>query len=221
MFNIINKEEVTQNTINLWDKIFTHGENITTIILNFFVVIIGLCGARYLYKLKEKRLNATFTYYSRLKVRLQILSFILQENKDEILDRFIPVNNRHEAELNRSGIIRDSIEELVSTANDTILFLKTEEEQMPASIDWSEHYCTLLELLYDCRHIGNENYFKWSSDYKMKQEKYYETHLKNLEYMQEKISERQIDLEEKMFKESIFKRLYNKLNVWVTKQRSK
>ncbi len=193
--------------VDLLDKLFSHGESIIAILINLLVAIVGVYGISYLFNMKNRRLNATFSYYSRFEIRLHTLNSILKEYKDSFLDRFIPIGLRHELNPDNVAVINCAIDNLIKTANETLLFLKTEEEQLPASPNWVESYNTLLDFLYDCRQLENNMYFKWRDDYKAKQEEYYNKHQKNIENMINDILICQKELQEKLSKKSLLSKV--------------
>ena len=198
--DIISNTEDLSNQIDPWDKILSHGESIMTILIDLLVAIVGVYSIWYLYKLKEKRLNATFSFYSRLGIRLHVLKSLLEDYQEAFLDRYIPQAHRHELPLDSAKTINDSIDKLLETANETLLFLKAAEEQVPASPNWIECYNILLDFLYDCGQLENEMYFKWRENYKEKQSSYYKKHHKNIETMLEDILSSQKILQAKLYK---------------------
>lgn len=200
-YNINTKDCVEQtNTI---EKIFSCGDSIVSIIVEIILAIVGVCGIRYLYKIREKNYNATFGFYCRLKVRLcRIIKIINKDYKDYIFDRFSQQNSRKDIDLKNAENIKIDIEDLAETAKETLEFLKKEDNQMPASENWSNNYSTLLDFLEDCKNISDENYYKWqSSDSNMK-DTYYKLHNDNLHSMLEYINDRQNYLQKKLYKKS-------------------
>lgn len=133
------------------------------------------------YKLRIKNYNATFGYYTRLKVRLHKMQTILnKEYKDYILDGFVQEIHRKDINMEQAANINADIEELASNAKETLLFLKKEDEQMPASEDWNQYYNVLLDFLEDCERIVDAKYYKWESDISNNKENYYKLHNENL-----------------------------------------
>lgn len=208
----INKiAEGFSNQFDVWDKILSHSESFLNIIVDLLVAILGVVGIRYLFKLREKSINSTFSYFSRLKVRLHLMNSILEEYKDVFLNRFVPEAQRHDLGLENAKASSAAIDNLISTANETVEFLKNEEDQFPASLEWIQYYKDLLDFLYDCSKLNDETYFKWKTDCKEKQELYYKLHKTNLEKMLNDISKRQEKLQKKIDKRS-FISITNKKN---------
>lgn len=194
------KGEQVQNSIKWLQEILSNVDNIVAIITDILVAIVGVYGIRYLNKIKEKNYNATFGYYARLKVRLHMLNSILEENKRYILDRFIPEADRISVDMAKEVTVKLAIEQLVENAKETLVFLKTSEEQMPASNNWFEKYGRLLEFLEDCVKLSNTQYFKWNDDYGNNQEKYYALHKVNIEEMINDIVLLQVETGGKLYK---------------------
>jgi len=184
----------------LWDKILSHSESVLTIIIDLLVAIAGVIGIRYFYYIKSKKLNATFSYFSRLKVRLYLMNSILESNKDAFLNRLIPESLRLDLGPEKASVINDDIDRLIDTANETLGFFKTEEDQFPASLEWISNYDLLLDFLYDCVKMKDIKYYKWKDNYKNEQQNYYDKHRKNLEDMIDSISKQQEELNKKLFK---------------------
>ena len=205
-----NTGDITDQTA-IWDRVLSHSESVLTVIVDLLVAVAGVFGIRYLYNIKSKRLNATFSYYSRLKVRLYLMRKIVENNKDAFLNKLIPENIRHDLGLENASVINHDMGILVDTANETLKFLKTEEDQFPASEDWIICHNNLLDFLYDCSKMSDPKFYKWKTDYQVKQQEYYSIHLSNLEKMIDDISKQQIKLNDKLFKTHLISRIKQKI----------
>lgn len=185
-------------------------ENIETffkIFVDIVVVMGGILGFNYINKLREKQIDSIFSYLTRLNIRLKYFYKSLIDFKDEVMDRFVPESERREISADRVSIVKEAINNLSENANETLGFLMSEDNQIPAKQGWTNCFNTFIEFLMDCGHINNAAYFKWivGDDLdKMKQEYYYKN-LKNIEKLIKMVYERQSELEEDIFKKS-----YNK-----------
>lgn len=209
---IINIEKQVEQ-IDSFEQVFSIGERILTILIELLVAVAGVYGIRYFYKLKVKNYNATFGYYSRLKVRLhKLLTILNKEYKDYILDRFVQEEYRPDVNLEQAGNIKYDIIELATDAKETLAFLKKEDDQMPASEDWNKHIDVLLDFLEDCERIQDDKFFKWQSDFKAQKDTYYELHNSNLKTMLDCIDEQQAVLQEKIYRKPLFSRIMSLFN---------
>lgn len=176
-------------------------EKIVNIITGLLVAFGSVGGIVFLKKLKEKRLNATFGYFSRLKVRIHFLSTTFKAYNDILLDRLIPVQNRRAIDLTKLPFIEEIIAQFSNTANETIEFLKKEDNQIPGDLNWIEKYDLFLEFLEDFQNINNLAYYKYcTGNLEEKKNNYYIQHLKNMDDMLIAINQCQKDLEKKLCK---------------------
>lgn len=200
---IINIEKLSEQG-NLFEQFFSYGERILKIIIEIIVALAGVYGIRYFYKLRIKNYNATFGYYTRLKVRLHKMQTILnKEYKDYILDRFVQEIHRKDINMEQAANINADIEELASNAKETLSFLKKEDEQMPASEDWNQYYNVLLDFLEDCERIMDAKYYKWESNFSNNKGNYYKLHNENLKKMIECIDQQQALLQKKIYRKDL------------------
>ena len=196
----INEMEEVNNSLCSIENTFSCIDYILSFISSLLIIIAGVYGIKYINKIKEKNNNAIFGYYTRLKVRLHIIKTVLEEYKMPFLDRLIPQSERSDIEPSKQGTVNLAIENLIENAKETLNFLKNSEEQMPASITWSDNYCTLLEFLEDCVKITNNNYFKWNTDFSNNQNVYYNRHKENIDLMIESISKQQEKMQIELYK---------------------
>lgn len=177
-------------------------ENIDLIvnILSGLAVLIGGVFATLFFKtLREKSLNATFGYFSRLKVRMNSLLHIFTNNSTEILNRlFIPDGERREDDPQKTAFIDELISKFSKEAKETREFLKKEDDQMPGSRNWVDNYTTFLEFLEDCENLQNPMYYKNIEASEINE--YYKTHTENMKAMLNAIDIRQKELENKLCK---------------------
>ena len=200
IFNIYNELQQSVETIDILSTI----DKLLTVGLNVILIIGGICGISYLAKLKNKEREAIFGYYTQLKVRIQYLYDIFDKYHDDILSCFIPPQHRKPWDASKAMFIQNIINQFADCASETLLFLKKQDNQVPASLGWSKKYSLFLSFLTDCELIKNKNYYKWVNDYDVYTSKYLKTHKENMESMIKDISSKQLEIEEKLYSTSIF-----------------
>lgn len=178
---IINKINSLMNMVsvnNFWSNV----ETISNIVVNIVVVLGGILGLLYYRKLKEKQMNAAFSYLTQLQVRLKTLQTLYISYENQIMERFIPETKRREDADATSSFINEIIDEFSRNALETLKFLQDSQEQMPASKDWIDKYELLIEFLLDAGHLSMPTFYKWiDDDNKQSRTKYIQKHKKNLE----------------------------------------
>lgn len=177
-------------------------ESFSNIIVNIVVIIGGVAGILYWKKLRDKQVNATFSYLTQLQVRIDKLYTIYTEYNTEIMERYIPQLKRRQDINAKTPFIDQIIIEFAESSAETLKFLRTTSEQMPASKEWPTYFRMLLEFLGDAEHLSIETFHKWASDEEIaeKRDKYNEAHKNNLKNIIEAIELQQIYLTQKIFK---------------------
>ena len=178
-------------------------DTVISIIVGIISIIGGLLGIFLLKNLREKNLNATLGYFSRLKVRIHSLNSTFESYYTEIFYRFLPENSRPEEDQTKIPFINDIINNFSDEAIDTLLFLKNEDNQMPADSNWMNEFNILLEFLEDMKYIKQPRYYKFST-YKHFNENsvkdYYEKHSKNLSNILKSIEKHQEKIQDQLYK---------------------
>ena len=178
-----------------------------TAVCQLIMVLIGIIGGvmalNYLSKLRQKQKDATFNYLTKLNVRVEYFYQMLLQYKETIMDCYVPVTCRREAAGAEIAMLENMKKRYVKNAEETLLFLKNENEQMPAKKGWTEHFNLFLKFLIDCEQMSETTYFKWRGTEENLQEikeNYYLEHLKNMEAILKMIQERQEELEDEIFR---------------------
>ncbi len=177
--------------------------NIISAVTSVLLSVVGVFGIGYLSKMRENNVNATFSYYSQLYVRLHLLSSILEEYKSEFLDRLLPSGSRAEIDPARSDAVKSAMTILYSQAKETISFLQRTDNQVPAGLSWSNELNIFLELLEDCLQMENIHFYKWVVRNQEEMEKYYRKHTKNIKQMMSQIVLRQTKMERSLYRFSL------------------
>ncbi len=175
-------------------------EIIVKIIVGIVAIIGGVIAIMYFRKMREKRLNASFCYLSRLKVRINYLYNTFSDNSEDIIYRFIPEAERRLPDTAKSLFINNIIKTFSNNANETLNFLKQQDDQMPSKRGWTKWFDVFIDFLEDCQNIGDEKYFKWNNLDKNKMNEYITLNLKNMKKMLDSIIEYQIEVESKICK---------------------
>ena len=189
---------------NFWSDV----ETISNICVNIIVILGGLLGLLYYRKLKEKQMNAAFSYLTQLQVRLKTLQTLYISYEDQLMERFIPETKRREDADAISSFINEIVDEFSTNALETLKFLQESQEQMPASKDWIEKYEKLIEFLLDAEHLSMHTFYKWiDDDDKQLRGKYLQKHKKNLDDMLSDIKTEQEKNIERMFHTNFQKKI--------------
>lgn len=169
------------------------------IIVNLLLVVTAVVGMSYVLKMRDKQKNTAFSYLSRLHVRLKYYYTALKKYKDEIMERFILEDKRHDVDVSKIDLIDAEISQLAENAQETLAFLKEENDQMPAAADWTEKYNLFVEFLLDFKNLNMSSYYKWEDSEDSEYQLYYEKHLNNIERMINDIEKCQKDIEKTIF----------------------
>lgn len=176
-------------------------ESFSNIIVNLIVICGGVIGILYCRQLRDKQMNATFSYLTQLQVRVNKLYNLYSNYGEEIMERYVPKNIRRQDVNAKSSFIDDIIQEFAENAAETLKFLRETGEQMPASREWPFYFSLLLDFLSDAEHLANIQFNKWASDEDIKQkQEYYKKHKENLNNIIQAIDKRQKYLTNKIFR---------------------
>lgn len=175
-------------------------ESFSNIIVNLIVICGGVMGILYCKQLRDKQMNATFSYLTQLKVRVKKLYNLYSYYGKEIMDRYVPENKRRHDINAKTPFMDDIIKEFAENAAETLSFLRETGEQMPASREWPIYFDLLLDFLNDAEHLSNPQFNKWASDEDiMQKEDYYKKHKENLCNIIKVVDQRQKYLTNKIF----------------------
>lgn len=172
-------------------------------IASAILVLIGASmGLSALNKWKEKQLNATFSFYSRLKTKLKLIyDIIIKPDYGKIIsEHMLPQILRVKDPGVFTPIEPIIIKRLSELSEKTIEFLMGENNQMPISESWNEQLRKLLVLLEDCASLKDDRYFKWTERSDEEMNEYFIQHSKNLESIINDIEQCQTFLTKKYLK---------------------
>lgn len=194
-------EIVTNDTLSISD-ILSGTDTFTNIIVNIIVIVGGIVGLNYIRKMREKQIDATFSYLTRLNVRLKYFDCILDTYSEEIMDCFIPENSRREIGAERITLVSNTIRDFSKNAEETLKFIREENNQMPAKKGWVEKFNLFIEFLIDCEQLNQSTYCKWTTidDFDEKKKNYYKKNVENIKNLLQMVNERQSNLENELFK---------------------
>ena len=156
---------------------------IAELIGNVIIIIGGIFGIVYIKKLKEKRLNAAFGFFSKFSLRLKSISYLFEQNKNTILNSLVNPSDRSKLADIDNSYSQKSVDELVKKALETINFLMEENDQMPVFIGWIDKYNNFISFLETICQLSNSNFFLWNEFDETKQEEFYNTHSENIKGM--------------------------------------
>lgn len=180
-------------------EILTNSNTIVNIFVNIFVMVGGILGFNYVRQLREKQKNSAFNYLTRLNVRIRNLYALLSTYKNDILNYILPKEDRRELTPEKSIIIPKVINSLAQNAKEILIFLKNEEDQMPAQKGWVKSFNDFVDFLICLEQIESTP----SSVLKFN----FQHNLNNIHDIIEMIESRQTYLEDEIFKDA--KKLLN------------
>lgn len=185
-----------------WGDILIYTSTFSDIIVNVIVIIGGILGLSYIKRMREKQSDATFSYLMRLNIRLKYFKIIFEKYRDDIMGRFYPENFRREPSVERMNLVDETIQNLSQQAEETLNFLRNEDNQLPAKKGWIENINQFIDLLISCEQLKNREYFIWTEneDIEKEKERHYEEIMKIINTLLKMVNERQKELENKLFK---------------------
>lgn len=189
------------NTMTISD-LLTIIDTIINSALNIVMIVGGILGLNYIIKLRKRQFDSTFSYLTKLNVRLKYFDMTLKIYKDEIMDRFLPSRDRREISAERTLLVKETIESFSKNAKETLNFLKDEDDQMPAQEGWINCFNSFIEFLIDCEQISQDSYYKWTAtnDIENIKETYYNNILNNINRLINMVNICQQKLEKDIFK---------------------
>lgn len=173
------------------------------LILNIFVIIGGVIGLRFINKQREKRMEASFGYMSRLSIHIKIIKALFEHYKDELLNQLLEQSIRTPREEFPNCSVEKIISAFESQINKTIEFLMSEDNQMPVYAGWTKKISMFTEFLESYETVFSGDGYIWLDDKdKVNQymDDFYRDHKKNMEKMLDDIMHYQENIESKIAK---------------------
>ena len=169
--------------------------------LDFFLelsaVFVALFGISYIRDIKRKQKESTFSFLSKLGVRLEYLVAVL--NQDEVV--FIDALSQNpKGGTEDDSLTQHKLCDLEGWCENTLHFLRDEENQYPAAKGWSSRIYDLVDFLSICKNISNKDYYYWNDEIKEEEKRlYYTRHKNNIKELSKMISSRQRNAENVFF----------------------
>lgn len=175
-------------------------KDVTIICLNIITGVGLIRGFFYLKSLKEKRYAATFTFWIHLRIRLkELLSWLENENglicnlyDSKIVaewESFLPPE-------------KERIVEFKMKVEETIQYIKSTPDQMPAYKGWTADYNVLIDFLNDVIQYdicNSKKYFKFKKGTMSDMKTYCDSVCNSIRKLCNNIEEKQNDIEIEMF----------------------
>ena len=117
---------------------------VTGIFLSIIMGVSMIFGMRYLKSLREKKLDASFSFWSQIKLKIIRLHNYLLWDK-EIINNFYSPESRIRWEEKEVAI--QQLQEVKKIAVDILKYLDETPDQMPAYIGWSEDMLKFEDFL--------------------------------------------------------------------------
>lgn len=169
----------------------------------FFNIVTGVSiikGIGYLKNLKEKTNSATFNFWSQLRARLwEVLSWLKDDYS--LLDNMYESIARRSWQSNlASGEQR--VEEFKQIVMDSLEYIKTTPDQMPAYKGWTNDYNFIVSFLNDVTKydiLNQYKYFKYKGQIsKTDRDKNCQDICDTIERLCNGITNKQIEIENKI-----------------------
>lgn len=182
-------------------EFLTTTSTVSDIIVNVVVIIGGIMGLNYVKKLREKQKESTFNYLTKLNVRLKYFEITVEEFAYDIKTRLVPKRLRRDTSAEKILTVTNMFTQLTKNAEETLKFLKNENDQMPATRGWVDCFNTFIEFLVDSAKLEQETYSKWDTCDNPEEEvdKYISDHLENIRELIRMVHQKQCDLEDELF----------------------
>lgn len=200
---------VSGNDLKKWTEIndyMTSGLEPVNMIAGIFLSIVTgvsmIFGMRYLKSLKEKKLSASFSFWSQIKLKIIRIHNYMLWNK-EIINNFYSVDSRLQWEENEVAI--EQLQEFKQLAEEILEYLDQTEDQMPAYNGWSKDMVELIDFLskvvqYDiCK--SDDLFFTNEVVEKEYRDAYYADICRIMQSLIDGIQKGQSELERKLFPE--------------------
>lgn len=175
-------------------------ETVGSIFLSIVTGVSIIIGMRYIKSLREKKLAASFSFWSQIKLKIIRLQNYLLWNK-EIINNFYNTESRLRWE--EKEVSMDQLNDFKKLVIDVLEYLDKTPDQMPAYIGWSEDMMVLMDFLtkviqYDI--CNNTNMF-FSNEIVDKKERdvYYSNVCNAIQSLISGIQNGQFELEKKLF----------------------
>lgn len=190
------------NTLKCIGNSFPMSMDIVKTFVDIIVAIIGgICaikGINLLKTLREKKVAATFSFWSQLCVKLKMLGSRLEDDPSLI-------NNLYSADSqttwSTAGAPPDSQDlcDFDAICVETFEFIKKAPDQIPAYLGWTDDYTELISFLDDVSHYDIKNCssrFKFTENYSINErDEYVSSICKVINRMIDNINKAQKDAE--------------------------
>ena len=124
---------------------------VVSIFSSIVSLIIMIWGVTILKSIKEKKLNATLSFYARFKVFLKVLKSKLGTEEYSPLIYFYDKTIINEKQLTPP----DNKQEFIDFINEFLRFIDSSDNQIMPSKMFYNNFYLLVDFLVDCLMIGN------------------------------------------------------------------
>ncbi len=178
-------------------------DSLSTVAGTFLSIVTGvgiLFGMSYLKSLKEKKLAASFSFWSQIKLKIVRLQNYLLWNK-EIINNLYSTESRLYWE--EKEVAMEQLQEFKKLASEVLGYLDKTPDQMPAYKGWSNDMINFIDFLskivqYDiCK--SDDIFLNKKIVEKEERDLYYADICKTMKNLIDGIQKGQTDLENKLF----------------------
>ncbi len=199
--------------VSIWNTLlatgtvlFTNSEDIKNIAEVFAAIVGGVCAIKGIYWLKglrDKKIAATFGFWSQLSIKLKMLKKRLENNHNLI-------NNLYSSEAKESWLNvsappeKEPLNEFKGLVVEIVSFIKDAPDQMPAYRGWTDDYSKLVDFLDDFLYYDismSDAMFKFEDSCPVEdRDKYVDTICKVLSHLVQEIEKAQKSIEKELCK---------------------
>lgn len=154
---------IYKEIIQFWMNNVGNLKDLSYVFLNVALCISAYKGLGYIKTFEEKKNTATFTYWVQLRIRLLIIKGWLEE--DNNLINFLFGEESRATWESEVGADKQRIEKFLDIVEETIHFIKTTPDQIPAYNGWTDDYNKLIIFLREITLFDISNgkcYFKFN-----------------------------------------------------------
>ena len=176
-------------------------KDVASIFLSIVTGVGIIRGFYYLKTYKDKTHMATFTFWLQLKIRLTELSSWLKNDMGLVCNLYSQESKRAWESSLAPDEIR--IRQFKENVEETIRYMKTTPDQMPAYNGWMKDYNILIDFLNDVVQYdicNSSKYFKFTEQKSEKDmEDYCNKICQSIDNLCDQINKKQIEIEKELF----------------------
>lgn len=173
---------------------------IVNCIFSFVTLIGGAWCFVLVRRLKEKQMDATFSFLTRLGFRIKLIYNALENYHLEILDTLCIPTSRNSSSDDNNSYTEKIVENFLINTKETLKLVLNSDDQVPVKEGWTQCYNLFVEFLDIYTRTEDNNYYLWANDCNTQKDAFYKKHKENMKQMLDDIQAKQKELEKKLSK---------------------